>query len=417
MKKISTIFRWIFSCFCFISVFVYGLSISSFLILGAGFLTMPIPFVRKMLVKLKIKKGIAIALTVVLFLSGVIMSPKTETETPDSNEPKVESNIAETKEDEDDKVEEQKVEKGEESNDSQEDMFSEQSVDVSHSTGNNSVGTGAANPVQLSNIPTYNGSPYVVINDNVPDFSSSELTTTGYEKYSSLDSRGRCGVAIASCGKEIMPKDGEERGSISSIKPSGWVQAKYDGISGGYLWNRCHLIGWQLSAENANKQNLITGTRYMNVDGMLPFENMVADYIKETNNHVAYRITPIYDGDNLVCSGVQMEAYSIEDSGDGICFNVFCYNVQPGIVINYATGSSSQEGGNVNNSTTNNSATNNTTTNATTNNTTMVWIAASGNKYHSKNNCGSMVPENAREMTKIKAEEDGYTACKKCYKK
>ena len=142
-----------------------------------------------------------------------------------------------------------------------------------------------------------------------------------------------------------MPGADEKRGSISSIYPSGWNQAKYDGISGGWLWNRCHLIGWQLSAENANRENLITGTRYMNISGMLPIENMVADYIKETGNHVAYRVTPIYDGNNLVCSGVQMEAYSIEDKGEGIEFNVYCYNVQPGIKINYADGSSSSTSG------------------------------------------------------------------------
>ena len=163
--------------------------------------------------------------------------------------------------------------------------------------------------------------------NNKPNFNSSELTTTGYEKYSTRDSLGRCGVAIASCGKEIMPRPDEKRGSISSITPTGWIQKSYSGISEGYLWNRCHLIGWQLSAENANRENLITGTRYMNINGMLPFENMVADYIKETGNHVAYRITPIFEGKNLVCSGVQMEAYSVEDDGDGICFNVYCYNV------------------------------------------------------------------------------------------
>lgn len=159
----------------------------------------------------------------------------------------------------------------------------------------------------MSQIPEYSGSPYVVINNNIPEFSEDELTTTAYEKYSKLDSLGRCGVAIASCGTEIMPTG--ERGSISNVYPSGWVQVKYSGISGGYLYNRCHLLGWQLSGENANNKNLITGTRYFNTEGMLPFENMVADYIKETNNHVAYRVTPIYEGDNLVCSGVQMEAY------------------------------------------------------------------------------------------------------------
>ncbi len=192
----------------------------------------------------------------------------------------------------------------------------------------------------LSQIPEYSGRPYVVINENVPSFNKYELTTKGYETYASLDSFGRCGGAVASCGREIMPKPDEERGSISSVKPSGWVQAQYDCVSGKYLYNRCHLIGWQLSAENANKRNLITGTRYMNTEGMLPFENMVADYIRETGNHVAYRITPIYDGSDLVASGVQMEAYSVEDDGEGICFNVFCYNVQPGVKIDYTTGKS-----------------------------------------------------------------------------
>ena len=168
-------------------------------------------------------------------------------------------------------------------------------------------------PVAVSKIPTYSGKPYVVINNNQPSFSAGELTTTGYETYSNLDELGRCGMAIASVGKDTMPKAGEERGSISSIKPSGWQQATYDNISGKYLYNRCHLIGWQLSAENANRGNLITGTKYLNIEGMLPFENMVADYIKETGNHVAYRIVPIYEGNNLLASGVQMEAYSIED--------------------------------------------------------------------------------------------------------
>ena len=192
----------------------------------------------------------------------------------------------------------------------------------------------------LSEIPAYSGRPYVVINDNIPSFNKSELTVKGYETYASLDSLGRCGGAVASCGREIMPKPDEERGSISSVKPSGWVQAQYDCVSGKYLYNRCHLLGWQLSAENANKRNLITGTRYMNTEGMLPFENMVADYIRETNNHVAYRVTPIYDGSDLVASGVQMEAYSIEDNGEGICFNIYCYNVQPGVKIDYSTGRS-----------------------------------------------------------------------------
>lgn len=198
--------------------------------------------------------------------------------------------------------------------------------------------------IDLSSIPAYSGKAYVVINNNQPSFSESELRTEGYETYSGLDSLGRCGMAVASVGKDTMPKADEERGSISSIKPSGWKQASYDNISGKYLYNRCHLIGWQLSAENANRGNLITGTKYLNVEGMLPFENMVADYIRETGNHVAYRIIPIYEGNNLLASGVQMEAYSIEDQGAGICFNIYCYNVQPGITIDYATGESISEG-------------------------------------------------------------------------
>ncbi|MGN1316064.1 MAG: DNA/RNA non-specific endonuclease [Acutalibacteraceae bacterium] len=207
-----------------------------------------------------------------------------------------------------------------------------------------SVGDGNSKVV-LSKIPDYSGSPYTVINGNVPSFNKSELTTKGYETYSPLDSLGRCGSAVASCGKEIMPSANEERGSISSVKPSGWVQAKYDCVSGKYLYNRCHLIGWQLSAENANSRNLITGTRYMNTEGMLPFENMVADYIRETGNHVAYRVTPVYEGSNLVASGVQIEAFSVEDNGEGICFNVYCYNVQPDIKIDYSTGESRYTGG------------------------------------------------------------------------
>lgn len=202
----------------------------------------------------------------------------------------------------------------------------------------------ATEPEPDAAIPPYAGEPYVVLNGGIPTFSEAELTTVAYESYASLDALGRCGAALASCGTEIMPAEDEERGSISHISPTGWVQAQYDCVPGKYLYNRAHLIGWQLSAENANRQNLITGTRYMNNEGMLPFENMVADYIKETGNHVAYRVTPVFEGENLLCSGVQMEAYSIEDGGQGICFNVYCYNVQPGVTIDYATGESALDG-------------------------------------------------------------------------
>lgn len=195
----------------------------------------------------------------------------------------------------------------------------------------------------LADIPAFSGQPYVVLHDNKPDFSESDFSATSFERYSPLDSLGRCGAAFANIGRDIMPT--EKRGAIGQVKPSGWQVAKYDGVDGKYLYNRCHLIGYQLSAENANKQNLITGTRYMNVQGMLPFENMVADYVKETGNHVLYRVTPVFQGKELVARGVQIEAESVEDKGAGICFNVYCYNVQPGIVIDYATGRSHAEGG------------------------------------------------------------------------
>ena len=190
----------------------------------------------------------------------------------------------------------------------------------------------------LDNIPEFNDNPYVIINENKPFFTEDEIVSESYETYCDKDGLDRCTLVVACIGRDLMPAEGEERGSIGSVKPSGWQTIKFDIVDGKYLYNRCHLIGWQLTAENANRNNLITGTRYMNVDGMLPFENMVADYIKETDNHVMYRVTPIYDGDNLVARGVLMEAYSVEDQGEGICFCVYVYNNQPGVVINYANG-------------------------------------------------------------------------------
>ncbi len=189
----------------------------------------------------------------------------------------------------------------------------------------------------LDEIPDYNGKPYVTINNNKPNFKE-EKQTKSFEKYSNLDSLNRCGVAYANVSKETMPT--EKRGRIGMIKPSGWHTIKYDNVDGKYLYNRCHLIGYQLTGENANEKNLITCTRYMNTVGMLEFENKVADYVKETNNHVLYRVTPIFEDNNLLASGAQMEAYSVEDSGKGINFNVFVYNVQEGINIDYRTGES-----------------------------------------------------------------------------
>lgn len=193
--------------------------------------------------------------------------------------------------------------------------------------------------VTLDSIPAYDGSPWVELNQNTPNFDPDDLTQEAFEEYGPLDSLGRCTTAGANVCQELMPT--EDRESISSVTPTGWINREYDGE---YLYNRCHLIGFQLTGENANEQNLITGTRYLNVEGMLPFENMVADYVKETGNHVLYRVTPIFDGDNLVASGVEMEAQSVEDQGEGICFHVYCYNVQPGVTIDYATGESWPEG-------------------------------------------------------------------------
>lgn len=191
----------------------------------------------------------------------------------------------------------------------------------------------------LDAIPAYSGTAYVPVNQNVPYFTEEEIQTESYEYYSDLDALGRCGVCMACIGQDIMPT--QERGDIGDVKPTGWHTVKYTGvIDGNYLYNRCHLIAYELTGENVNTKNLITGTRYMNVEGMLPFENMVADYVKTTNNHVMYRVTPVFEGDNLVASGVLIEAASVEDDGAGISFNVYCYNVQPQIEIDYATGES-----------------------------------------------------------------------------
>ncbi|MBU5474244.1 DNA/RNA non-specific endonuclease [Roseburia sp. MSJ-14] len=192
---------------------------------------------------------------------------------------------------------------------------------------------------KLSDIPSYSGTPYCEVNNNQPFFHADELTTESFKRFSELDSLGRCGVAFACIGTDSLPT--EERGAIGMIKPSGWQTVRYDDIiEDKYLYNRCHLIAFELSGENANPQNLITGTRYMNIEGMLPFENRVHDYVENSNNHVMYRVTPVFEGDNLVANGVLMEGYSVEDNGTGICFNAFCYNVQPYIEIDYADGTS-----------------------------------------------------------------------------
>lgn len=197
-------------------------------------------------------------------------------------------------------------------------------------------GSDSESYVTVDDVPAYSGEPYVEVNDNQPEFTEEELTTVSYEEYSELDELGRCQSAEACIGQDLMPT--ETRESISSVKPTGWKNKSYDTVDGGYVYNRCHLIGFQLTGENANEENLITGTRYMNVEGMLPFEDEVAAYIKETDNHVMYRVTPVFEGDDLVASGVQMQAESVEADGVGISFNVYVYNVQPYVVIDYKTG-------------------------------------------------------------------------------
>lgn len=221
----------------------------------------------------------------------------------------------------------------------------ESSTSILGSRGDNYVPPTPDDIVHETNrdMPAYTGNAYDVVNNNDPYFTEADWTTESFETYSELDSLGRCGVAYACIGQDLMPT--EKRGDIGSVKPSGWQTVKYDCVDGKYLYNRCHLIGYQLTAENANKKNLITGTRYLNIEGMLPFENMVADYIKETGNHVLYRVTPVFTDANLVSDGVLMEGYSVEDEGAGICYCVFAHNVQPGVVIDYGVGISWLEDG------------------------------------------------------------------------
>ena len=190
----------------------------------------------------------------------------------------------------------------------------------------------------IGEVPDYSGKSFVYLNENIPKFTEEEISTVSQEVYSDLDFLGRCGVAFAVLGQDLMPT--EERGSIGMVKPSGWHTIKYDIVDGKYLYNRCHLIGFQLAGENANPKNLITCTREANTGAMLDFENEVATYIKKTNNHVMYRVTPIFEGTNLVAKGIEMEALSVEDKGEGIKFHVYIYNVQKGIEINYETGES-----------------------------------------------------------------------------
>lgn len=292
--------------------------------------------------------------------------------------------------------------------------------------------------VSLDAIPAYDGKAYVAVNNNEPFFTDNDMTTTAFENYSDLDSLGRCGVAYANICKEIMPT--EKRGKIGMIKPSGWHTVKYDVIKDRYLYNRCHLIGYQLAGENANTKNLITGTRYLNVEGMLPFENLVADYVNNTGNHVLYRVTPMFSGGNLVANGVLIEAKSVEDNGGGILFNVYCYNVQPGVGINYENGDSWLDGttpqnegsqssaGSVAGASAGESGSSSSTTGSSSsgsdssaaensvsdssNSETMVHITATGKKYH-RAGCRTLKKSDT-EVTLDEAKSMGLSPCGIC---
>lgn len=270
---------------------------------------------------------------------------------------------------------------------------------------------GSMSAVTLADIPAYAGKPYAVINDNSPFFTEEEIAkaTTSWEEYGDMDKLGRCSMCWASVGKDIMPTG--ERGSIGSIKPTGWHTVKYDFVNGKYLYNRSHLIGWQLTGENANEKNLVTGTRSFNVDGMLPFENMVADYVREDDERVLYRVTPMFDGDDLVCRGVLMEAISVEDNGDSVLFNVFVYNVQPGVKINYATGESSLDDGQT-------AGTGDSDSEAASDVDATYVINASSMKFH-KEDCSSISSMNSANKKVVTSTRDelvseGYSPCGIC---
>lgn len=264
--------------------------------------------------------------------------------------------------------------------------------------------TAAADVFDPAQVPSYTGAAYTVVHDNKPYFTKADVTTKAYESYSPLDGAGRCGVAMACVGQEIMPT--EDRGSIGQVKPSGWHTVRYDNVDGRYLYNRCHLIGYQLTGENANAQNLITGTRALNIDGMLPFENMVADYVKETGNHVLYRVTPIFNGNDLIANGVLMEGYSVEDNGAGICYCVYAYNAQPGITIDYATGESTE-------STANEAA----ATAPATDEAAHTYVLNSKAKKFHEPSCASVRKMKAPEQvttTRQALIDEGYSPCGNC---
>ena len=464
MKKTVKIFNWIFSVFCMLCLLAYGFQAGTILMLLLGIASLPVQPIRKMWENLPKSKALRPILIGFLFFVSLGMLPQTENKNS-GQVAEIATEAAAEAETETQETESQQTElkETETSEAAETETQTEESdtTEVEKAIAAEPTKPSAEATLSASDIPAYSGSPYVAVNHNVPEFLETDLATTSYEFYSDLDRLGRCGVAYACIGTDLMPTT--ERGSIGSVKPTGWHTVKYDVVDGKYLYNRCHLIGYQLSGENANTKNLITGTRYLNVDGMLPFENMVADYVKETKNHVMYRVTPVFEGDNLIANGVQIEAESVEDAGEGILFNVYCYNVQPDVEINYATGDSSLAAGaagsasNSNSKTTgskantsnekkntestvssqssegagtgntdaenaaavmgtdNNAAASNDANAGSGSGDVLVWKTATGSKYHSINNCGKTNPANATQITEAEAIREGLGKCSKCW--
>lgn len=329
-NKLGTVISWIYFVLCIFMLIAYGFNLGTVVFALIGISALPIKPIKDLWKKIPINKNWfkPVVLGVMFFVAALLIPSEALQQAGNSS---VSGNVS------------KETQSGTVSKDNEytsletEEGSSEQSTNIKEENPTQPQ-VSTVPQITISDIPTYSEKSYVAINNNVPGFTEAELSTTSYEFYSELDSLGRCGVVYACIGKDIMPT--EERGSIGQVKPTGWHTVKYDIVDGNYLYNRCHLIGYQLTGENANTKNLITGTRSMNVDGMLPFENMVADYVKETGNHVMYRVTPVFEGNNLLASGVQIEAKSVEDNGAGILFNVYCYNVQDGVTIDYATGDS-----------------------------------------------------------------------------
>ena len=441
------ILAWVFSIWSFISAFAFPSVLCRVIFILAGIASLPINPIKYLWNKVpeKVVKFKVLAIALVYFV-GICLSTGYHSEVGQANDTnkvqQVTNNSTSQKSDTKKDKSEVEKDKDKDNNEKKENIVHEK--DSNEDTKNNNIeqnqGVIGQAPVSLSDIPAYSGNAYVAINGNVPYFNDSELSTSSYENYSALDSLGRCGVAVASVGRDIMPT--KERGSIGSVKPTGWHTVKYDNVDGKYLYNRCHLLGYQLTGENANPQNLITGTRYLNVEGMLPFENMIADYVKETGNHVLYRVTPIFEGNNLLASGVLLEAKSVEDNGAGVLFNVYAYNVQPGIVINYATGESNLDNNstvNSNNSTyssseNNNNINNNNVSNSTNNNSSNVqnneqtvappqvgttYVVNTNTKKFHNPSCSSVKRIKAENYLEISCTHDeavaqGYDPCKNC---